>query len=67
MKDDDMEQTSMRVTKRTTRHLGYLQSLFALRKSEKPSMDEIVWEALNKAYPDEMRLATEHKEEDEKQ
>lgn len=63
-KEDDMEQTTMRVTKRTARYVEYLKSLKKVRDGEDLTPDEIVWSAIERAFPDELRFADQDRGED---
>jgi hypothetical protein len=59
---EDMQITTMRVTKRTARHVEYLKGLLKLRTGRDYSPDDIVWEALKIVYRDDFEKVNETKD-----
>lgn len=51
--------TTMRVSRRTVRHIEYLKGLLQLRTGESYSLDDVVWEALNIAFGDDLKQISE--------
>jgi hypothetical protein len=66
-KPAELEGTTMRVTKRTTHMVEYLKGLLKVRTGRDYSPDEVVWEALNIAFADEIKYASQPMLKDEKQ
>jgi len=64
-KSDDLVVTSMRVTKRTTRTVEYLKGLLKYRTGRDYSPDDVVWEALNIAFGEEIKYADQPAPDDE--
>ncbi len=56
---DMMQSTTMRVTRRTSRHVEYLKGLLQLRNGRDYSPDDVVWEALNIAFGDDLKQISE--------
>ena len=63
---DDMQGTTMRVRKRTTRYVEYLKGLFKLRTGKDYSPDDVVWEAINIAFGDDIKYIEKAPTPDEK-
>ena len=62
---DDMRITSMRIRRRTTRYIEYLKGVLQVRTGRDYSPDDVVWEALNKAFGKEMHYMGEMAEDSE--
>jgi hypothetical protein len=54
---EDMSGTTMRLTKRTVRYVEFLRGLLKVRTGKDYSLDDVVWEALVKMYPEEIKYA----------
>jgi hypothetical protein len=52
----------MRVPRRTVRHIEYIKGLLQLRTGDSYSLDDVVWEALNIAYGDDLKQISEKPE-----
>jgi hypothetical protein len=52
-----MQYTTMRVTKRTARYVEYLKGLLRVRNGRDYLPDDVIWEALVKMYPEEIKYA----------
>jgi len=54
---EEMVMTTMRVSKRTARTVSYITGVLGLNSEQAFTADEVVWDALQKAYPDIMDKA----------
>jgi hypothetical protein len=61
-KTENMEITTMRVTKRTAKYVEYLKGLLKVRTGEDYSPDDVVWEALNATFGDDIEYARKSSE-----
>lgn len=57
-KNDDMDITTMRVTKRTARYVEYCKSVLKLRTGRDYSPDDVVWEALQLVFAEDIENVT---------
>lgn len=51
------EMTGIRLTKRTIHYLQYLSALLTIRSGRNYSPDEVIWEAINSAFKEEIEYA----------
>lgn len=65
-KIDDLEGTTMRVTRRTTRTVEYLRGLLKFRTGRDYSLDDVIWEALNVAFGADIDYASQPVSDDKK-
>jgi hypothetical protein len=64
-KSDDLEVTTMRVTKRTAKYIEYLKGLLKVRTGQDYSPDDVVWEALNATFAADIEYVSKSAEKDE--
>ena len=56
-KTDDMDYTTMRVTKRTARYVEFLKGLLRVRRGQDYLPDDVIWEALTNTFGDDIKYA----------
>ncbi|MBZ0282869.1 MAG: hypothetical protein K8L97_19170 [Anaerolineae bacterium] len=56
-KSEDMEVTTMRVTKRTAKYVEYLKGLLKVRNGRDYSPDDVVWEAITATFGTDIAYA----------